>query len=179
MSGFTDARVTSDEARHIAEETFLFGLPLVYMSVQAAVATSVENPDGSKAPFNQFAHFREFPDASNRQIVGLNVDTLYSLASLDLTSEPIVLSVPEMKNRWWLMQLLDAWNDVPGAPGDSHGRQRRWELCPGRPELRRPAASRAHRVPYRHQLVHDRGAHIHGREGRLRRRSMPSRTSTG
>ena len=110
-------RGCSDEARRIAEKTFLFGLPLVYMSVQAEVATSVEHPEGGKAPFNQFAHFREFPDASNRQIVGLNVDTLYSLASLDLSSEPIVMSVPEMHSRWWLMQLLDAWNDVPGAPG--------------------------------------------------------------
>ena len=117
MTGVPDTVVSSDEARRIAEKTFLFGLPLVYMSVQAEVATSVEHPEGGKAPFNQFAHFREFPDASNRQIVGLNVDTLYSLASLDLSSEPIVMSVPEMHSRWWLMQLLDAWNDVPGAPG--------------------------------------------------------------
>lgn len=117
MTGVPDTVVTSDEARRIAEETFLFGLPLVYISVQVDVGTSVENPQGGRAPFNQFAHFREFPDASNRQIVGLNVDTLYSMASLDLSLEPIVLSVPEMHGRWWLMQLLDAWNDVPAAPG--------------------------------------------------------------
>jgi hypothetical protein len=66
---------------------------------------------------NQFAHYREFPDAKHNAIVGMNVDTLYSLANLDLTAEPIVLSIPEMGDRFWLMQIIDAWNDVPGAPG--------------------------------------------------------------
>jgi len=46
---------------------------------------------------------REFPDASNKTVVGLNVDTLYSLAELDLSQEPWVLSVPQMDNRFWVM----------------------------------------------------------------------------
>ena len=75
------------------------------------------NPEPPRAPFNQFVHYREFPDAENKAIVGFNVDTLYSLAQLDLSGEPMVLSVPETGNRWWLMQLLDAWNDVFAAPG--------------------------------------------------------------
>ena len=53
----------------------------------------------------------------------MNVDTLYSLAHLDLAAEPIVLVVPPMEgNRWWIMQIIDAWNDVPAAPGSrTHG----------------------------------------------------------
>ena len=53
----------------------------------------------------------------------MNVDTLYSLANLDLTAEPIVLVVPPMEGkRWWIMQIIDAWNDVPAAPGSrTHG----------------------------------------------------------
>ena len=48
----------------------------------------------------------------------MNVDTLYSLAHLDLAAEPIVLVVPPIEgNRWWIMQVIDAWNDVPAAPG--------------------------------------------------------------
>ena len=47
----------------------------------------------------------------------MNVDTLYSIAHLDLAAEPIVLSVGEMGERWWIMQLIDAWNDVPSSPG--------------------------------------------------------------
>ena len=50
-------------------------------------------------------------------MVGLNVDTLYSLASIDLSAGPLVLSMPEMGDRYWLMQLIDAWNNVPAVPG--------------------------------------------------------------
>ena len=28
-----------------------------------------------------------------------------------------MLSVPEMGDRFWIMQLVDAWNNVPHAPG--------------------------------------------------------------
>jgi hypothetical protein len=31
------------------------------------------------------------------------------LAGLDLAQEPMVLSIPEMGDRYWLMQLIDAW----------------------------------------------------------------------
>ena len=92
-------------------------MPLVYIEKQIDLVSHVTKPEGPFAPINQFAHYREFPDASNKSVVGLNVDTLYSLASLDLSSGPIILSVPEMGNRFWIMQLIDAWNNVPHAPG--------------------------------------------------------------
>ena len=58
--------------------------------------THVSKVDQAHAPINQFVHYRAFPDASNRTVVGFNVDTLYSLAQLDLSKEPMVLSVPDM-----------------------------------------------------------------------------------
>ena len=110
--------LTPAEARAISQDGYLFGLPLVYTAVQADTQTNVEKPAPGRAPFNQFDHHREFPDARNNKIVGMNVDTLYSLAQVDLSAEPIVLTVPPMTgNRWWLMQVIDAWNDVPAAPG--------------------------------------------------------------
>jgi hypothetical protein len=108
---------TADEAKAIARDAFVFGLPLVYIATTGDVMTYTTAPRPPIAPLNQFAHFRELPDASNKEVVGLNVDTLYSLATLDLTRDPIVLSIPDMGKRWWLMQLLDAWNDVFAAPG--------------------------------------------------------------
>lgn len=118
MSARLDREAVSfDEARGLAEEAFVFGLPLVYIAVQIDTNTSVAKPQGPRAPLNQFAHFRQLPDASDQVVVGLNVDTLYSLGSLDLADGPLVLSVPEMGERYWLMQLVDAWNNVPHAPG--------------------------------------------------------------
>ena len=89
----------------------------VYIAVQIDTNTNVSWPAGGRAPLNQFAHFRALPDASDQVVVGLNVDTLYSIASLDLSQGPLVLSVPEMGERYWLMQLIDAWNGIPHVPG--------------------------------------------------------------
>jgi hypothetical protein len=109
--------LTPAQALGLAREAYLFGLPLVYIDTQVGVLTHVVKPEGSRAPLNQFAHFREFPDASNKTIVGFNVDTLYSLAQLNVSSEPIVLAVPEMGDRYWIVQVIDGWNNVPHAPG--------------------------------------------------------------
>jgi hypothetical protein len=118
-----DDKLTPAEARAIAQDGYVFGLPLVYIAQEAEVLTNVAKPEGGRAPFNQFDHHRAFPDAKHNKIVGMNVDTLYSLAHLDLTAEPVVLVVPPMEGqRWWIMQLIDAWNDVPAAPGSrTHG----------------------------------------------------------
>ena len=111
------------EAKSIAQEAFVFGLPLVYIATQADAQSNVSKPEPGRVPFNQFDHHREFPSAANNKIVGMNVDTLYSIANVDLAAEPIVLVVPPMEDkRWWLMQIIDAWNDVPAAPGSrTHG----------------------------------------------------------
>jgi hypothetical protein len=115
--------LTPAEAKAIAKDGYVFGLPLVYIVLQSDVLTNVPKPEGGRAPINQFDQHREFPDAKNNKIVGMNVDTLYSLAQLDLTAEPVVLVVPPMEGkRWWIMQVIDAWNDVPAAPGSrTHG----------------------------------------------------------
>lgn len=114
--------LTPESARELAKEAYLFGLPVVLIEKQSDFSSYTTRVEKPKAPINQFYHYREFADASNKSIVGLNVDNLYSLASLDLTKEPLILSIPPMGNRFWLMQLVDAWNGVPAAPGSrTHG----------------------------------------------------------
>src|SRR5262249_53556194 len=117
FSALAQIDLTPEEARTLARDAWVFGMPVVYIEKQIDTLTYATKPEGHVAPINQFAHYREFPDASNRTVVGLNVDTLYSFASLDLSSGPMVLSIPDMGSRYWLMQLIDAWNDVPHAPG--------------------------------------------------------------
>jgi hypothetical protein len=68
-------------------------------------------------PVNQFAHLRSFPTAAFKDVVRANVDTLYSSAFLDLAKEPMVLSVPDTRGRYYLLPLLDAWSNVFATPG--------------------------------------------------------------
>ena len=91
----------------LARDAYTVGLPLVYIDTQVGVLSNVTKPEGMRAPINQFAHYRDFPDASNKTVVGFNVDTLDSLAPLDVTDEPVILTVPEMGHGFWIMQLID------------------------------------------------------------------------
>src|SRR5262249_19698900 len=50
-------------------------------------------------------------NAGTRMVVSPNDDTLYSVAVLDLRSEPMVLTVPDVTDRYWSYQFLDAWTN--------------------------------------------------------------------
>lgn len=111
----TDARQA--DALKAGVEAVVYGLPVVIMDLTREKLTNVATPGTSTAPVNQFAHMRQFPDASFRDVVRANVDTLYSSAFLDLTAEPIVLSAPDTRGRYYLMPMLDAWTNVFASPG--------------------------------------------------------------
>jgi hypothetical protein len=109
--------LTEDEAAKIAADAYVYGYPLVLMDVTRQVLTAVPKPSGHKAPVNQFAHLQKFPVPTDTDVVSPNADTLYSVAFLDLSREPMILSVPEMGKRYYLMQMLDAWTNVFASPG--------------------------------------------------------------
>ena len=65
----------------------------------------------------QFIKLREYPDASFRDVTAPNADTLYTTAFFDVGKEPWVLSMPDMKDRYFLMPMLDGWTNVFQVPG--------------------------------------------------------------
>jgi hypothetical protein len=116
LAGFNRNKLTPEEAHAIAQEAYLFGLPPVYNSLQAEVLSNAPKPEAMHAPFGQFFHYRRFPEASLKEIAGFNVDALYSTGLIDVWREPYVLSIPPMGDRYWIVQLIDAWSEIPAAP---------------------------------------------------------------
>jgi hypothetical protein len=107
-----------DRAYALAREAFTFGFPLVVTDLTREQLTWVAKPSGARgAPVNQFSHLFEFPNARFDGQPTPNADTLYSSAFVDLGKEPIVLTVPEHKDRYYVLSILDAWTNVLAAPG--------------------------------------------------------------
>jgi len=111
------AQAKEKEALAAGVEAVVYGLPLVIMDITRAKTTNVTKPEAFAAPVNEFVHVRAFPDASFKDVVRANVDTLYSSAWLDLSKEPIVLTVPDTKGRYYLMPMIDAWTNIFASPG--------------------------------------------------------------
>jgi hypothetical protein len=111
------ADAKEQEALKAGVEAVVYGLPLIMMDLTREKTTNVAKPEGFAAPINQFVNVLTFPDASFKDVVRANVDTLYSSAFLDLSAEPVVLSVPDTKGRYYLMPMLDAWTNVFASPG--------------------------------------------------------------
>ncbi len=117
-SAATDnAAAKEREGLEAGVQAVVYGLPLVIMDTTMKKSTNVAHPAGNFAPANQFVHLREFPNASFKDVVRANVDTLYSSAFLDLSKEPIVLSVPDTHGRYYLMPMLDMWTNIFASPG--------------------------------------------------------------
>ena len=87
--------------------------------------TNCAAPIGACAPAGIFQHKRKLASPDDRMIVNPNADTVYSSAWLDLRDGPWVLHVPDMGDRYFSFQLLDAWTDVVGyvarRTGDAKG----------------------------------------------------------
>jgi len=111
------AKALEDEARAIGVEAVVYGLPLVLTDVTMRKATNVAAPGGFSAPVNQLANLRAFPTAEFKDVVRANVDTLYSNAFMDVSVEPMILSLPDTKGRYYLMPMMDGWTNVFASPG--------------------------------------------------------------
>jgi hypothetical protein len=113
------AQLSQDSVVALAKQAYLYGYPMVVMNETKRTATNIEAPvwNNAFAPVNQFGHFRTFPDATFKAVVKPNCDTYYSTAWLDLAAEPLVLTVPDTKGRYYLLPMLDAYTNVFASPG--------------------------------------------------------------
>ena len=103
---------SSAEAQAIAKDAYIYFYPLVIMDVSRKHFTNIEaGKMFARGPMNTFSHARTFPPATFRGATHANFDTLYSVSWLDLTKEPVVISVPDTHGRYYLLQLLDMWTD--------------------------------------------------------------------
>lgn len=87
------------------------------MEMTRRIMTNVASAGGSRGPMGQIVKARAYPGASFRDVTAPNADTLYTVAWVDVGNEPWVLSIPDMKDRYYLFPMLDGWTNVFQVPG--------------------------------------------------------------
>lgn len=94
--------MTGNTLEDLACDAYIWGIPLVQTRLYLQLARKLN------LPFNQLYGSPRLstPDS---EVPLPNVDTLYGLGWLDLTAEPQILSVPDTHDRYYLIQLNDAY----------------------------------------------------------------------
>jgi hypothetical protein len=110
--------VTEEEARSIGVDSYLYFYSLITMDLTRLQSTNAEpGKDSFKGPMNTFVNVPAYPTAEMKTVVRPNFDTLYSVSWLDLTKEPMAVSVPNTSGRYYLLPMLDMWTNVFASPG--------------------------------------------------------------
>ena len=110
--------ITEAQAHAIGVDAYVYFYSLVTMDVTRKQFTNLEpGKMPGRGPMNMFNNVPTYPPADDRGVVRPNFDTLYSIAYLDMTKEPVVVSVPDTNGRYYLLPMLDMWSDVFASPG--------------------------------------------------------------
>jgi hypothetical protein len=87
-------------ARAIGAEAYVYGSALLY---EQRVIVNF--------PANQLINVTELSTPAQRLVPAPNVDTLYTVARLDLRAGPLVIHVPDEHGRYYTLQFLDAYTN--------------------------------------------------------------------
>lgn len=100
---------SADSAKAIAKEAWIYSFPLAtnYRSMRL-YALDKSYPDYAGG-FNKFKHYDKIFTPSDTAVITPNNDTPYSWAILNLADEPVILEVPEVKDRYYSFQLVDLY----------------------------------------------------------------------
>ncbi|MDQ0462427.1 hypothetical protein QO010_000175 [Caulobacter ginsengisoli] len=92
-----------DEAT--ARNAWLYALPLIEM------ATTRARHMKQGLPINRLFHTRKLADHTARTVTNPNNDTLYSISWLDLTTGPVILTIPPMGDRYYSAAVMDMFSN--------------------------------------------------------------------
>ncbi len=94
----------------IAREAYIYAFPMI-ANYKAMYQFTVDRSSPQyKGPFNRIANEARVFTPKDTTVITPNSDTPYSLLSMDLRAEPLVLCVPAVdKKRYYSVQLIDMY----------------------------------------------------------------------
>ncbi len=112
-------KVKEEEAYIFGMESYVYGYPLVLMDVTREVMTAAPAPnsEGTAAPINQLAKMPHYVSPYFTNVVRISLNSLWTTGFVDLGTEPIILSVPDTKGRYYVFSTMNMWTDVFASIG--------------------------------------------------------------
>ncbi len=95
----------------LAYEAHLFAYPLILMEYHRRVMTNVTKAKEGRAPMGQMVRGEQDPIAIGASYLP-NPDFKEFSAWLDVLDKPMVLSVPNIRGRFYVISLFDAWGNI-------------------------------------------------------------------
>ena len=111
-----DAVAEEAWAYSLGVQAYVFGLPLVVFEREYALRTNKEKIDRIKhkcpcAMMNQIGHKFDLASADDVMPYTPNNDTVYSGILLDFSEEPMILSMPDIADRYWSVEVADPYTE--------------------------------------------------------------------
>lgn len=107
----SDAAAREELAYAYALQAYVFAFPLVITERERLRREGLTAPlgDSPAAPINQLGHMTRLATALGDLPYSPNNDTVYTGVALDLRSGPIILRMPEIRDRYVSVQVTDAY----------------------------------------------------------------------
>ncbi|TKC79912.1 DUF1254 domain-containing protein [Trinickia terrae] len=93
-------------------DSYVYGYPLVLMAMAHNAAVGNGDAQPGQAPANTLRHAQAQPAAGAANPSTPDVDTLASNGWLDLSAEPVVVTLPDARGRYLGARALDMWSNV-------------------------------------------------------------------
>ncbi|MEU7202850.1 DUF1254 domain-containing protein [Streptomyces sp. NPDC045470] len=111
-----DARSEEQWAYSVGIQNYVFGLPLTIFERERAlrlnpIALKRAQAYAPAAPINQIGHMKTLATADDDMPYTPNNDTVYSGALLELREEPIILTAPDIMDRYWSVEVADTYTN--------------------------------------------------------------------
>ena len=113
----TIMRAKEEAAFHYGVSAYIWGYSLVHTERLQRDRIYKSSPGVPQTALNQFGHVRDLRDADYKKVPTPNNDTVYSHAFLDLRKEPIIITVPEITDRYYVLPMLSAYQEVFASIG--------------------------------------------------------------
>jgi hypothetical protein len=102
--------LSQEQTQRVAEDIYIYGYPLLLLDVIKRIHTARAHPGLQGAPLNQFAHRPLLPER-DKNVVHPLPDCLRSSAWLDVSKEPVILSIPPSP-KYYLLTLFTNWFEI-------------------------------------------------------------------